>query len=147
MVQPPASEASSRLDPSPNLPRQAARRPAVAGAPGPAPWVTRAIIGANVAVFVYLLTIGLSPLMPQPAALVKVGANYGPATLGGQWWRLLSSAFLHAGVIHIGFNMMVFWQAGPLLERATSATGASRLRTPVQRWPEAWRASGTTPRY
>ncbi|HXU81548.1 MAG TPA: rhomboid family intramembrane serine protease, partial [Polyangia bacterium] len=45
------------------------------------------------------------------------GANFGPRTLGGQPWRLLTSAFLHFGLIHVGLNMLVLARAGQLVER------------------------------
>lgn len=34
----------------------------------------------------------------------------------GQWWRLVTAMFLHGGIIHIGFNMMVLYQIGPAVE-------------------------------
>ncbi len=50
--------------------------------------------------------------------LVKWGSNVPRKTLGeGQWWRLLSSAFLHGSLLHLGMNMLVLWQAGQLVER------------------------------
>jgi membrane associated rhomboid family serine protease len=37
--------------------------------------------------------------------------------LGGEWWRLLSSMFLHAGLIHLGLNSYVLWIFGVEIER------------------------------
>ncbi|MVM40287.1 rhomboid family intramembrane serine protease [Spirosoma sp. HMF3257] len=45
-----------------------------------------------------------------------MGANYSPLTLGGQPWRLLSSCFLHIGILHLVFNMYALVQIGPILE-------------------------------
>jgi rhomboid protease GluP len=46
------------------------------------------------------------------------GADYGPATLSNhEWWRLITCGFLHGGLIHLGLNMFVLWQAGPFVER------------------------------
>lgn len=51
------------------------------------------------------------------AALLRMGANFGPQTLaGGEWWRLGTYAFLHGGVIHLLFNMMALNNLGPLIE-------------------------------
>jgi membrane associated rhomboid family serine protease len=43
-------------------------------------------------------------------------ALFGPAVAQGDWWRLITAAFLHASVIHIGFNMYVLWVIGTPVE-------------------------------
>ena len=48
--------------------------------------------------------------------LVHFGANFGPFTLSGQWWRLLTYMFLHGGLMHIAFNMWCLWDLGALCE-------------------------------
>jgi membrane associated rhomboid family serine protease/Tfp pilus assembly protein PilF len=78
--------------------------------------VTQAIFGINVAVFVAMTLAGVSLTEPTSAQLVHWGANYGPLTVGGQWWRLLSCVFVHIGIIHIGFNMWCLWGLGRLAE-------------------------------
>jgi membrane associated rhomboid family serine protease len=50
--------------------------------------------------------------------LVKWGSNLPRLTLGaGEWWRLLSSAFVHGNLLHLAMNMFALWQAGQLVER------------------------------
>ena len=49
-------------------------------------------------------------------ALFRMGANEVGAVKGGEPWRLLSSAFLHGGALHLGMNMMALWVMGPVLE-------------------------------
>jgi membrane associated rhomboid family serine protease len=44
------------------------------------------------------------------------GELHGVAT--GEWWRLVTGGFLHAGILHIGMNMLVLWLLGTQLERA-----------------------------
>jgi rhomboid protease GluP len=47
----------------------------------------------------------------------RLGASFGPAIFyGNEWWRLVTAQFLHGGLIHIGFNMMVLMQIGPAIE-------------------------------
>ncbi len=94
----------------------------------PAPWtlrshsdgmiVTQAIAGICAAVFIgmALATEGASIMNPPVQQLIHWGANYGPLTLGGEWWRLLTSVFLHGGIIHIALNMWCLWSLGELAE-------------------------------
>lgn len=44
------------------------------------------------------------------------GALFGPDVAAGDWWRIVSSAFLHAGVVHLGFNMVALWILGNRFE-------------------------------
>ena len=46
------------------------------------------------------------------------GALYGPAVADGDWWRIITSGFLHAGLLHIAFNMYFLYFLGTLLEPA-----------------------------
>ncbi len=79
--------------------------------------VTQIFFGINVAVFLGMLFAGVS-IMDNPASqdLVRWGANFGPYTLGGQWWRLLTCVFVHGSLLHIAFNMWCLWDLGALAE-------------------------------
>jgi membrane associated rhomboid family serine protease len=66
---------------------------------------------------------GPSPLdLIDAGALAPVGVDptrfdFTAGVVGGQWWRLLSSMFLHAGLIHLGLNSYVLWIFGIEIER------------------------------
>jgi membrane associated rhomboid family serine protease len=45
-------------------------------------------------------------------------ALFGPSIAEGEWYRLVTSGFLHASIIHIGFNMFLLLILGRLLEPA-----------------------------
>jgi membrane associated rhomboid family serine protease/Tfp pilus assembly protein PilF len=64
-----------------------------------------------------MLFAGVS-ILDHPAGqdLVHWGANYGPYTVGGQWWRLLTCVFVHGSFLHIAFNMWGLWNLGSLAE-------------------------------
>lgn len=51
---------------------------------------------------------------------------FGPFVVDGEWYRLVTSAFVHAGLVHLGFNMIVLWWLGGALERYAGSlrTGA-----------------------
>lgn len=79
--------------------------------------VTRWLVGVNVLVFVAMVLSGVSFFSPTPQELLRWGGNFGALSLGPQPWRLLVSNYLHAGIIHIGFNMWCLWNLGFLAER------------------------------
>lgn len=41
---------------------------------------------------------------------------YGPAVANGEWYRIITAGFLHAGLLHIAFNMVALYFLGSLLE-------------------------------
>jgi membrane associated rhomboid family serine protease len=85
------------------------------------PEVTIALIAINVLAF---LAEGNITLSGQPTSKVYeegalIGSIRGFPTLGvahGQWWRIVTSGFLHENIIHIGFNMYVLYILGQMLE-------------------------------
>ncbi len=90
-----------------------------------APWVrregaigiTQVIFGINVAVFLGMAIANGNPFQDFPwQETILWGANSGRLTLSGEWWRLLTSVFVHGGFIHIAFNMWCLWYLGTLAE-------------------------------
>jgi membrane associated rhomboid family serine protease len=83
-------------------------------------WVTWAIIAINVAVILIDGALGgggFSIGGSGSGPLTEAGAVYGPAVAAGEWWRLITGAFLHLGLLHIGFNMYALWLFGPIMEQ------------------------------
>ncbi len=78
---------------------------------------THVIVGINIAVFIGMALSGASPLNPTREQLLRWGANWGPLSLSTQPWRMLTSNYVHIGIIHILFNMWCLWNLGQLAER------------------------------
>jgi rhomboid protease GluP len=83
----------------------------------PTDWLARTLVAFMVLVFAATVLLGGGLLQVDARVHAALGSNYGPFTLRGQWWRLLTAQFLHFGLIHVGFNAMALWQLGPLAER------------------------------
>lgn len=78
--------------------------------------VTPVIIAINVLVFVVMVISGVHFMMPNTESLVAWGADFGPYTLSGEWWRLFTSTYIHIGIIHLAMNMYALLYIGNLLE-------------------------------
>ena len=79
---------------------------------------TNVIIAANVVAFVAMGLLGAGWFETADMAVYwKFGANNGAATTNGEWWRLVTSMFLHYGLMHLLFNMWALFQVGHLVER------------------------------
>jgi membrane associated rhomboid family serine protease len=80
------------------------------------PTATYILIAINVLLFVGA-TAGGSSFAGRPGGSVTADlALFGPAVEAGDWWRLVTSGFMHAGVIHILFNMYILYWLGTMLE-------------------------------
>jgi len=78
-------------------------------------FVTPALLTLNGAVFTAML-FG-SGAIGDPDTLLGMGASIGTRTTNGEWWRLLTSAFVHIGMVHLIVNLAVLAQVGAVLER------------------------------
>lgn len=80
--------------------------------------VTNVVVGANVLAFAIMGLLGAGWLQPADMEpYVRYVANNGGATTDGEWWRILTSMFVHYGVIHLLFNMWALFQTGHFVER------------------------------
>jgi membrane associated rhomboid family serine protease len=79
---------------------------------------TYVLIAINVVVFLIEIASGSGGLGEQHDRLIVDYGLYGPFVAEGEWYRLLTSGFLHASFFHIGFNMLLLFFLGRLLEPA-----------------------------
>jgi rhomboid protease GluP len=81
------------------------------------PWaiVTPALVALNTAIF-FRMSFD-SGVLADPATLIAWGGNFGPRTTNGEWWRLVTSMFVHAGFLGLLVNTLSLLQLGLLLER------------------------------
>ena len=79
--------------------------------------VTQLLAGINVLVFLAMLTGGAGLWHSSNSVQLAWGANFGPATQDGEWWRLGSALFLHFGAVHLALNLWALWDSGQLVER------------------------------
>jgi membrane associated rhomboid family serine protease len=78
-------------------------------------FVTPALVTLNAAVFTAML-FGAGAI-GDPDTLLGLGASLGTRTTNGEWWRLLTSVFVHLGLFHLIVNVLVLAQLGAVLER------------------------------
>jgi rhomboid protease GluP len=93
-------------------------------------YVTAALIGGNIFIFILMYILGVrfdeNPIKASQM-MIQWGSNLGILTRSGEYWRLLTSMFLHFGLLHIAMNMFCFYQAGPLVERLFGNVGFAIL--------------------
>ena len=87
--------------------------------------VTFGLIAACVAVYLGVATLGDASgtplgagLLSQPPSVLARGALVPALVAGGEWWRLLSSVFLHSGLAHLAFNMLALYFLGSFTEES-----------------------------
>lgn len=86
---------------------------------------TLVLLGLNILVFLWLAVQQQSLMMNDHSdvlAILHAGANFNPFTLGGEPWRIISSMFLHFGIIHLLINMASLYTLGSALEKELGAT-------------------------
>ena len=82
---------------------------------------TMILIAINVVVYLIEIAKGSGGLLgTQPIGIIyEMGGLFGPAVNElHQWWRIITSGFVHVSITHIGFNMLLLYFMGRLLEPA-----------------------------
>lgn len=109
---PPSQPTPQQTPPSPQA--ETPRQQVVWEVPVRIPWVSYTLLGVTTLVF--LLQLASQQLLGYdlPSAM---GAKVNELILGGEYWRLITPAFLHVGFLHFAFNMYALYVLGPGLER------------------------------
>jgi membrane associated rhomboid family serine protease len=94
--------------------RQTARR---ASYEGSGAVVTKILVAVNVGIYFLELALG-GTWNGQNNRIYEHGALYGPLVADGEWWRLITAAFLHYGPVHLALNMLALWWLGAPVEMA-----------------------------
>ena len=81
------------------------------------------IVLTNILIFVLMLIDGVAVRGWTADVMIGWGGNFGPVTRGGEWWRLVSSMFLHYGFFHLAFNMLALVYFGRIVERLLGNMG------------------------
>jgi rhomboid protease GluP len=82
-------------------------------------FITPILIDLNVLVFIILSLFGVNPFYPGTEDLVTFGALFKPIS-NGEYWRFISSMFLHGGFMHLLMNLIVLGIAGFISENILS---------------------------
>jgi membrane associated rhomboid family serine protease len=81
--------------------------------------ITQVLIAVNAIVFLAEGSSGTSLGTGGGGTVFNKGALFGPSiSINHEYWRLLSSGFLHLGLLHLAFNMLFLYFMGPALEQA-----------------------------
>lgn len=77
----------------------------------------------NLIVFITLVLIGVNPVSPSSQELLEFGGSRRLEVLNGEYWRLLSSIFIHAGIMHLFMNLIGLGVSAFLLEKIIHPLG------------------------
>jgi rhomboid protease GluP len=84
------------------------------------PFVTIALVLLNLGL--WFEVVGADGSATDPATLISFGANFGPRTSNGEWWRLLAATFVHASLFEVMLTTACLAQLGLMLERLAGHT-------------------------
>lgn len=73
---------------------------------------------AVIAILVVIYVVQVATDASASFSLTSSWLLYGPYVADGEWWRIITSGFLHGSIMHLGFNCYALWVLGSMLERA-----------------------------
>ena len=79
--------------------------------------MTAVLVAINVGVWLWMILHGVPAGSPTGNQMIGWGGNVAPLTLTGDGWRLVTSMFLHFGIVHLALNMYVLAFTGPRAEQ------------------------------
>jgi membrane associated rhomboid family serine protease len=79
---------------------------------------TVVLIAINVVMYLVEIAHGSGGLSQSTLTVYDLGGLFGPSVAEGDWWRLITNGFVHVSLLHIGFNMLLLYFLGRLLEPA-----------------------------
>jgi membrane associated rhomboid family serine protease len=79
--------------------------------------VGKALIALNVVAYLLMSAVGGSPSQLR-GAVYEQGATWAAGVAAGEWWRIVTGGFLHAGPLHLLMNMFMLWLLAKELEPA-----------------------------
>jgi membrane associated rhomboid family serine protease len=79
-------------------------------------YITYAIMTVNVFLFIAMVTVGLQWFPGRSFDVLRLGASAPAITFGGQWWRIITSMFVHPSLLHLVVNMTTLFFIGSSLE-------------------------------
>jgi membrane associated rhomboid family serine protease len=79
---------------------------------------TFVLIGLNVIAYLAEIASGSGGFSGLSGSVARDLSLFGPAVADGEWYRIVTGGFLHAGLAHLGFNMFALYVIGQLLEPA-----------------------------
>ncbi|WP_352235720.1 rhomboid family intramembrane serine protease [Lentzea sp. NBRC 102530] len=94
-----------------------ARTSAGAVASGGRPIITQLMIAVNVLAYIATVVQSGSPMNNQRSSIFVETAMIPGLTAAGEWWRVVTSGFMHFGLIHLALNMAALFVVGPVIEQ------------------------------